>query len=74
MNYYLVEYFDYRNSKNYTFKIWADNEYDAWNMCLYKNDYDGYELGRGEECSKNILITSVYIIGDSVNGLYKEVA
>ena len=74
MNYYLIEYYDYRNSKNYTFKICANNEYDAWNMCLYKNDYDGYELGRGEQCSKNILITSVYIIGDSVNGLYKKVA
>ena len=74
MNYYLVEYFDYRNSKHYTFKIWADNEYDAWNMCLYKNDYSGYELGRGEYASKNILISCVYIIGDGVNGLYKEVA
>ena len=74
MKYYLVEYFDYRNSKQYAFKIWADNEYDAWNMCLYKNDYEGYELGRGEYASKNILITCVYIIGDGVNGLYKEVA
>ena len=73
MKYYLVEYFDYRNSKNYTFKIWADNEYDAWNMCLYKKDYAGYELGRGEYASKNILISCVYIIGDGVNGLYKEV-
>ena len=73
MKYYLVEYFDYRNSKNYTFKIWADNKYDAWNMCLYKKDYAGYELGRGEYMSKNIIITCVYIIGDNVNGLYKEV-
>ena len=61
MDYYLVDYFDYRYSKHYIFKIWADNEYDAWNMCLYKNEYDGYELGRGEYASKNILISCVYI-------------
>jgi len=59
MNYYLIEYFDYRNSKHYTFKILADNEYDAWNMCLYEKDCAGYELGRGELMSKNIIITSV---------------
>ena len=74
MKYYKIEFYDYRYSKHYTHKIWSDNEYDAWNMCLYTFDPYGYELGRGEQCSKNILITSVYIIGDGVNGLYKEVA
>ena len=80
MNHYIVEYFDYRNSKKYSEEVWADSESDAWNMCLYENDYDGYELGRGECCSKNLLITAVYIIGssrfanfDSANSKYKEV-
>ncbi len=59
MNCYLIEYFDYRTSTSYLTQEYANNEYDAWNMCLHKNDRNGYELGRGELMSKNIIITSV---------------
>jgi hypothetical protein len=56
---FLIEYFDYRTNSNYLCPVYACNEYDAWNFLLSENDPNGYELGKGEYMSKNILITNI---------------